>query len=80
MRRLRLYHRPGCHLCEQMQEQLEPYRRNGRLDLDLVDVDMVDTDLSSYLERIPLLETPQGESLCEYFLDEDALLSYLDGG
>jgi hypothetical protein len=63
-----------------MQEQLEPYQRGGRLTLDLLDVDGGETDLSAYRLRIPLLETPQGECLCEYFLDEDALLSYLDGG
>ena len=63
-----------------MLKQLEPYQRSGRLELELIDVDRTDIDLSVYWSRIPLLETPQGDCLNEYFLDEDALLSYLDGG
>jgi hypothetical protein len=80
MRRLRLYHRQGCHLCEQMQERLAPYQGSGRLSLEFIDVDRDDEGLSAYRTRIPVLETPQGECLSEYFLDEEVLLSYLEGG
>jgi len=80
VRRLRLYQRRDCHLCEAMLERLEAYQQAGRLRLELIDVDRRDVDLSAYRTRIPVLETPDGECLSEYFLDEDRLLSYLDGG
>jgi hypothetical protein len=63
-----------------MQQRLEPYQHSGRISLELIDVDQLADGLSFYQSRIPLLETLQGECLCEYFLDEDALLSYLQSG
>jgi len=63
-----------------MLERLEAYQQAGRLRLELIDVDRRDVDLSAYRTRIPVLEAPDGECLSEYFLDEDRLLSYLDGG
>jgi hypothetical protein len=80
MRRLRLFYRPDCHLCEEMLEQLAPYRQRGLLALELIDIDRSGDALSAYRTRIPVLENLAGECLCEYFLDEDALLSYLEGG
>jgi len=80
MRQLRLYHRRDCHLCEQMLERLAPYQGSGRLSLELIDVDLGGAGMSAYRTRIPVLETPQGECLGEYFLDEDVLLRYLEGG
>jgi hypothetical protein len=63
-----------------MRKQLNGSRWHGKFSLELIDVDSAATELFSYQARIPVLETPQGKCLSEYFLDEDALLSYLDGG
>lgn len=80
MRHLRLYYRRDCHLCEEMLERLAPYQQRGQLGLELIDIDRSADERSAYRTRIPVLENPEGECLSEYFLDEDALLSYLDGG
>jgi hypothetical protein len=80
MRRLRLFYRPDCHLCEEMLEQLAPYRQRGQLALELIDIDRSGDERSAYRTRIPVLENLDGECLSEYFLDEVALLSYLEGG
>ena len=80
MRRLRLYHRQDCHLCEEMLERLAPYQNSGHLSLELIDIDHRAEAWSAYRTRIPVLESPEGECLSEHFLDEDALLSYLEGG
>jgi len=71
-RRLKLYIRQGCHLCEDMQDQLRALGPELGLDLEVVDIDR-DPELKSlYHTRVPVLATPVGE-ICEYFLDEAAL-------
>ena len=80
MRRLRLYHRQGCHLCEEMLERLTSHQHSGDFSLELIDIDQQADRLSAYRTRIPVLEGQEGECLSEYFLDEDALLNYLHGG
>lgn len=80
MRALRLFYRPGCHLCEDMQEQLESYRERGGFTLERFDISR-DAELERvYGTRIPVLETAEGRCLSEYFLDERSLLSYLEEG
>ncbi len=80
MRQLRLYYRQDCHLCEQLLAQLDGLRRNREFSLQMIDVDLNPSELSAYLTRIPVLESSDGDCLSEYFLNEDALLNYLDGG
>jgi hypothetical protein len=69
-----LYHRPGCHLCEQMLAAL--YVAYGdELEVRLVDVDG-DPDLKQrYGLRVPVLAVDGGE-LCEARLDEPAVDAY----
>lgn len=80
MRQLRLIYRKDCHLCEEMLAQLDGLRRDREFILEMIDLDLNPTELAAYHTRIPVLETSHGECLSEYFLDEDALLNYLDGG
>jgi Glutaredoxin-like domain (DUF836) len=50
-----LYTRPGCHLCEDAQADLERLRRRLPHALELVDITASDDLLSRYGERIPVL-------------------------
>ena len=77
MKQLRLYHRIGCHLCEDMAEQLEPLRTEADFECHLIDVDRDEGLLSRYHDRVPVLETGEGELLCEVFLDPSRVLNYL---
>lgn len=72
-----LYHRRGCHLCEQMLAAI--YGSYGdEVEVALVDVD-TDPELKDrYGLRIPVLAAG-GKVLCEGRLDEAALDAYFDG-
>lgn len=73
---LRIYSRPGCHLCEQLLEDLMPLVR-GRLEIEVVNIDD-DADLGrEYGMRIPVIEFA-GQFICQYTLDESAIRAILD--
>ena len=69
-----LYHRPGCHLCEQMLAAL--YVAYGdELEVVLVNVDEDSTLSERYGARVPVLAGGSQE-LCEVRLDEAAVDAY----
>jgi hypothetical protein len=72
-----LYHRRGCHLCEQMLAAI--YGNYGdEVEVELVDVD-TDPELKArYGLRVPVLAAG-GKVLCEARLDEAALDAYFGG-
>ena len=73
---LRIYSRPGCHLCEQLLEDLMPLVR-GRLEIEVVNIDD-DADLGrEYGRRIPVMEFG-GQFVCQYTLDRIAIRTILD--
>ncbi len=75
MKRLTVYSRPQCHLCDLLLEELAPLAA-GRAELQVVDID-TDPDLQErYLLRIPVVTGAQGE-LSGYPLDRDAVGAYL---
>ena len=71
-----LYHRPGCHLCEDALEKLERARNRTPFTLHVVDIEQDDALHRRYLERIPVV-TLDGEELFEYFVDEEVLIRRL---
>ena len=72
---LRIYSRPGCHLCEQLLEDLMPLVR-GRAEIEVVNIDD-DVELArEYGTRIPVLEFA-GRFVCQYTLDESAIRAIL---
>jgi hypothetical protein len=70
-RRIRVYSRPGCHLCELLIDELLPLIR-GRLDLEVVDIDTRPELTLKYGTRIPLVEY-DGKTVCQYHLDTAAI-------
>ena len=69
-----LYHRRGCHLCEQMLAAI--YGTYGdEVEVQLVDVDTDPSLKERYGLRIPVLAAGQ-KVICEARLDEDALDAY----
>ena len=71
----RVYSRRGCHLCEEMLEELEPLLR-GRALLEVVDVDDSTEWVERFGDRVPVLER-DGEVVCEFRLDREALAGAL---
>ena len=76
-RRVTLYSRPGCHLCE---VALGEIRSISGIDfeLDVVNIDDDDDLLSRYLERIPVVEL-DGQELYEFHVDASDLAARLKG-
>ena len=73
---LTLYHRYGCHLCEEMLERLQELATVLDFRVDIVDVD-ADLDLKTeYNERVPVLALGDRQ-IAQYFLDEDVLKNHL---
>lgn len=68
---LRVYGRPGCHLCEELVEALLPLAR-GRIGVEVVDVDERAEWRAAYGLRIPVVEL-DGRLLCEATLDSAAV-------
>lgn len=71
----RVYSRRGCHLCEQMIEQLEPMLR-GRARFAVSDVDEKDEWCERFGDRVPVLEY-DGAVICEFRLDAAAVMDAL---
>ena len=77
-RRLTLYVRRECHLCEAMWHELQALR--GDLDFELETVDLAASPglEATYGDRGPVLEAG-GEEICRFFLDPEKLARHLDG-
>ena len=71
-----MHYREGCHLCEDMEQQLHELLEPGSFVLQLIDIDS-DLELqTAFNVRVPVLSCAQIE-LCEHFLDLEAVKSAL---
>lgn len=71
-----VYSRQGCHLCEQLIEELLPLIRHHAT-LKVVDIDESEKLVRDYGTRVPVLALA-GREICQYQLDRPALLAALD--
>ncbi len=74
---IQVYSRPGCHLCEQLIEEITPLLR-GRAVLEVRNIDSRTDWREDYDTRVPVVEM-DGRFVCEYELDRAALHSMLSG-
>lgn len=73
---LTLYHRPYCHLCEEMGAALAPIATELGLTVTRVDIE-TDAELEArYGLLIPVLVC-DGSELCHYRLDEPAVRRFV---
>ena len=75
MKSIVIYSREGCHLCEIMIEEVMPLIRD-RLDLVVHDIDSRHDWFDKYDTRVPVMEY-DGEVICQYYLDPEALTRIL---
>jgi hypothetical protein len=74
---VRLYTRPGCHLCDDAREAILELRASGLgFDLRELNIERDERLHAEYLERIPVVEVG-GEIVSELVLDVHALRSRL---
>lgn len=67
-----LYHRQGCHLCDRMLARLRQLEAAWGFQVRLADVDEDPDWIARHGHRVPVLAM-DGQEVCHYFLDEDAL-------
>jgi len=75
-----LYNREGCHLCEDMIEQLQEYCKKYSFNIKIIDIDKNSELQQKYNVLVPVLCYQNGEiteEICKYFLDPQALMTYL---
>jgi len=71
--RLTLYARSYCHLCEEMAQALGPLAVELGFTVVPIDVDSDPALESRYGEKVPVLVDADGEEICHFFLDHEAL-------
>ncbi len=70
---LTLYTRVGCHLCDEMKQELELFQEHYAFSFNIVDVDVDPSLKQQYGDRVPVLVDGSDE-ICHYFLNKDVLL------
>ena len=77
-RRVFLYGRPDCHLCDEARAGLEAMLADGlAFELEEVNIESDEGLHARFLERIPVVEL-DGEIVSELWLDVDGLRPRLD--
>jgi hypothetical protein len=75
--KLRIYSRPGCHLCEEMMAVVRRAIRGRVVTIEEIDIS-TDPDLERlYGEQIPVL-TIDGRKVAKYRISEEALTRALE--
>ena len=77
MRKLVLYSRPECHLCDAVVDRLQPLLAGRSIELEIVDVDSSVALERRYGLRIPVLVAGEVE-ISGYPLDEARVRQYLE--
>lgn len=72
---LTLYTRVGCHLCDEMKQELALFQQQYDFSLNIVDIDADSYLKLRYGERVPVLAAGDSE-LCHYFWNREAVLAY----
>jgi glutaredoxin len=63
LRRIRLYGKPGCHLCEQAEELLEDLGREHPLAVEMIDITSDPALFERYRFEIPVIILDDGRSI-----------------
>ncbi|HCA27420.1 MAG TPA: thioredoxin family protein [Betaproteobacteria bacterium] len=72
---LTLYSRHGCHLCDDMRDELRALQERFPFRLEIVDIDADPALVKRFGALAPVLMAGETE-LCHYFLDRRALDAY----
>ena len=77
-RKLIVYGRKDCHLCQDMILVLQNLQEQVSFDFQVIDIDSDPELVTRYGEKIPVLMSPlTNQEICHYFLDLAALDDYL---
>ena len=73
MLEFKLYSKSGCHLCENLEQELLPFIEKYKFTVQRYYIDNEPALQELYGDRIPVLML-NDEILCHYFLDTDKVL------
>jgi len=71
-----VYSRHGCHLCEDLLQQLTALQQTHDFKILEVDVDSRPQLVEQFGSQVPVV-TYENQQICHYFLDQTALLACL---
>lgn len=74
---LTVYHRVGCHLCEQMTASLRLLQKELDFDFELVDIDQDERLRERYNADVPVVVL-NDEVICFHFFEEASLRQHLE--
>ncbi len=78
IKKLVVYARQECHLCEEMIVALQSLQKTSQFQLEIVDIDLDLSLAKLYNERVPVLFAPEeNKELCHYHLDLPLVSHYL---
>lgn len=78
VKKLVIYARQECHLCEEMISILQSLQRITDFKLEIIDIDLEPDLVSLYNDRIPVLFAPdESRELCHYHLDLPSVNHFL---
>lgn len=78
MKKITLYGKPGCCLCDEAKDVVERVQENHPFKLEQVDISKDSQLLGKYGERIPLIWV-DGKMAFKFRIDEGALVAKLNG-
>ncbi|MDB4965576.1 MAG: glutaredoxin-like protein [Myxococcales bacterium] len=78
MKKLILYTRVGCHLCDVMKDQIDALAPRFAFTLELIDIDQDPKLREEYNWDVPVLLV-DGKKIAKYRLDEAMLVRRLEG-
>jgi glutaredoxin len=76
VKKVLVYSRPGCHLCEVVEEQLARLRKEHDFAVEVVDIDGDPALAELYGREIPVVML-DGKKVAKYHLDEAMLVRRL---
>jgi len=69
---IEIYSRPGCHLCDEAKDVIEPFRKRYRFELSVTDVDSSAALRAAYGTEIPVVMI-NGQEAFRHRVDAKAL-------
>ena len=77
LRKVIVYGRDGCHLCEEMIASLQILQKKSYFELEIINIDEDKNLAQLYDDRVPVLfAVNENKELCHYFLDSDVVDTY----
>ena len=71
-----VYYRIGCHLCEDLLQQLSLLQQDNAFNIIEIDVDTCSQLVKQYGSLVPVVTCGETQ-ICHYFLDQAAVLQSL---